>query len=118
LRIIKNQSGAKKERKMEAMTKPNNTEHIIDEEFEKCKKRCEALNMPRDNSDKITDYDCKECGNNQYIFVPKNVNGIYKEVAVPCKCQGIRNILRKLAKSGLKNIIQKYTFENYLTAEK
>ena len=26
--------------------------------------------------------------------------------------------LKKLAKSGLKNIIQKYTFENYITTEK
>ncbi|MCI8806274.1 MAG: ATP-binding protein [Clostridiales bacterium] len=100
------------------MTNPNNTEIIIDEEFEKCKKRCEALNMPRDNSDKITDYDCKECSNNQYIFVPKKVNGIYKEIAVPCKCQSIRNTLKRLAESGLKNIIQRYTFESYLTTEK
>ena len=29
-----------------------------------------------------------------------------------------KNTLRKLAKSGLKNIIQKYTFENYITTEK
>ena len=53
------------------MTNPNNTEIIINEEFEKCKKRCEALNMPRDNSYKITDYDCKDCSNNQYILFPK-----------------------------------------------
>lgn len=100
------------------MTEPNNTETIIDEEFEKCKRICERLNMPRDNSNKITDYDCKECNNNQYIFYPRKVNGIYHEVAVSCKCQSIRKVLKKLANSGLKNIIQKYTFENYSTTEK
>ncbi len=103
---------------MKTMTNQNNTEPIIDEEFEKCKKRCETLNIPSEHSDKNTDYDCKECGNNQYIFYPKKVDGIYKEIVVPCKCQSIRKTLKRLAKSGLKNIIQKYTFENYIISKK
>jgi len=63
-RLSKIRAEQKKKKEMKPITKPNNTEHIIDEEFEKCKKTCETLNMPRNNSDKITGYDCKECNNN------------------------------------------------------
>lgn len=54
-------------------------------------------------------YDCKKCLNRGYFA--KIVDGY--EVMSPCECLEFRNTLHKIQKSGLKNSIDKLTFESF-----
>ncbi len=64
-------------------------------------------------------YDCKLCKNKGWIAEVKyNAQfGYYSEVHTPCKCQKARKAIRRLNRSGLKNIVQKYTFDKYETID-
>lgn len=83
-------------------------------EEEMCKQKCE-----RSNRVKVEDkdgYECSICNNNEYIYEPRynEMLGAWQEVSVPCKCQKIRKVLRRLKKSGLQDSIKK-SFDSYQT---
>ena len=58
----------------------------------------------------LTDYDCPLC-KNRGIFAQINKLGYL--VYVNCQCIKARNNIQRLKKSGLGNLINRYTFENY-----
>ena len=64
-------------------------------------------------------YDCPICKNKGYIAEVQffELYGYYGEVHRPCKCMKARNALRRLARSGLKDVVKKYTFDNYETPD-
>ena len=59
-------------------------------------------------------YDCVDCLNRGYIAHLREDGSMYTS---PCKCISIRRCIREMEASGLKNVIKKYTFENFLDAE-
>ena len=84
-------------------------------EEEACRKRCELNNKIQGTLNETDGYNCTECNNNGYIFVPKFTEGYgWQEVAVTCKCHKVRNVLRRLKKSGLQDAINK-KFDTYET---
>ena len=89
-------------------------EEIDEQTF--CQMKCDSYNdMAVEASD---GYDCQLCKNKGFVAVPvKNYRGNWEEVHRFCKCQKIRATIRRLNKSGLKNIIKDYTFKNYKTDE-
>lgn len=67
----------------------------------------------------MTEYNCPKCKNRGVIYEPK-YNGDYKrweQVAVVCDCGKIRAEYKRRNCSGLKKMMDKYTFENYMAAE-
>lgn len=60
-------------------------------------------------------YDCPICKNKgmvSYVGEP-DAFGYPTEYYKPCKCCKVRNALRRLARSGLKDLTKKYTLERY-----
>ena len=64
-------------------------------------------------------YNCDLCKNKGFTAsVRLNEQfGYYSNVLSPCKCEKARNALRRLNKSGLRNVVKDYTFEKYQTPE-
>lgn len=64
-------------------------------------------------------YNCDKCKNKGFIAELRmaEVYGYKVETLVPCRCQKARNALSRLARSGLKDVVKKYTFENYEAAD-
>lgn len=83
--------------------------------LELVERQCKAYN---DTEGTATDgYDCRLCKNKGFISRPREYNGTWSEVFVPCKCHSIRQIIRKLNRSGLKDAVKKYTFQNFEVTE-
>lgn len=85
--------------------------------YDLCLKICEKLNKDKGNLNEKDGYECSECGNKGYIFFPKPYGNAYTPTAVNCKCKKVRSVLIKLSKSGLGNVIGKYTFDSFITKE-
>lgn len=61
----------------------------------------------------LTGYDCKKCHNRgDYMAVENNT-----ETLVMCDCLNIRKSLRAMEESGLGNLLELYTFDNYICKE-
>jgi DNA replication protein DnaC len=86
--------------------------NLSDEEI--IKLQCDRHNKEQGNLNETDGYNCSECNNNGYVFVPKfnESYGHWQEVAIPCKCQKARKVMRKLKKSGLQDAINK-SFKTY-----
>lgn len=86
---------------------------LSDEEM--CRLQCERHNKEKGALNEVDGYDCTECNNNGYIFEPRfsEMYNHWQEIAVPCKCQKIRKVLRRLRRSGLQDAMNKSfkTFE-------
>ena len=79
-----------------------------------CRSNCEALNSMGGNMNEVDGYECSDCRNKGVIYFPKKSDsGHWHEWSRYCKCFPIRQSIRKLNKSGLKNIITDYTFKKY-----
>lgn len=64
-------------------------------------------------------YDCRICRNKGYIseVVQNQLYGYFCEQLTPCKCWKVRNAIKKLERSGLKNAVKAYTFDKYETPD-
>lgn len=59
-------------------------------------------------------YHCNNCKDKGYLF--KDQNGY--EVAIKCKCQILKETKDKMNNSGLGDLLETKTFENYIATEK
>lgn len=73
-------------------------------------RECEVMNSIRGN---LTGYDCPKCLNRGNIFF---IDGDYI-VSRDCECMKIRRSYWNIEKSGLKNLLGRYTFDNFDTEE-
>ena len=71
--------------------------------------RADALNA---QAGSLRGYDCPECQNRGYRIV---VNGQGEIVSRRCRCMDIRENLRRIAESGLQDMVERYTFEAFRT---
>jgi len=62
----------------------------------------------------LTEYDCGECLNKGHIMFLSE--GGY-ETMRPCKCMNIRKTIRHIERSGLKELMERYTFDRFQTHE-
>lgn len=81
--------------------------------------KADTYNAMQGDLDKADGYSCDLCKNRGYIAEVRFVetSGYYSETLVPCKCQRVRKALRRLQRSGLKDVVKKYTFDNYEALE-
>lgn len=83
---------------------------------ERCQLACDRHNKEQGTLNESDGYNCSECNNNEYRYKPyyDEIYQMWTEMAVPCKCQKTRKVLRRLKKSGLQDAINK-SFKNYET---
>lgn len=92
-------------------------EKLTPQEYEQ--KRADMYNQSSGNMNDQDGYDCALCKNKGFSaeVVQNTQFGYYSQVLVPCKCQRIRNNIRKLNNSGLKDVARRYTFDKYETPD-
>jgi DNA replication protein DnaC len=69
------------------------------------------VSWANDTVGNLTGYDCPLCKNRGYIYV---IQGTYK-VAQECSCMVQRRAMRRIERSGLKDLMDRYTIEKYQT---
>lgn len=62
-------------------------------------------------------YDCPICLNKGQLQYVVDENGIPQTWTRPCKCASTRATIRRMRRSGLKDIIRDYTFEKFQATE-
>lgn len=90
---------------------------LTEKEMEQWK--ADTYNAMEGNLDKTDGYHCDLCKNKGFVAsVRLNEQfNYYSNVLSPCKCEKARNALRRLNKSGLRNVVKDYTFEKYQTPD-
>ena len=76
---------------------------------ERAKNDAAALNMELGHEHEIDGYVCEKCRNRGYFY---HANGIYVTRS-DCECRKARQSIRRMQRSGLGNVINKYTFALY-----
>lgn len=79
----------------------------------------ESFNASPGDMHEVDGYECEICHNKGMIMYAKQVSDTYWTTScVPCKCMKTRKTIRRMLRSGLKDIIKDYTFAKYeATAE-
>lgn len=85
---------------------------------EKAKQQCEWSNNTEGHLHEKDGYNCDICRNKGFVYeVRQDTAGGFYEVAIPCKCEKIRQTLNRAKRSGLGNILTDYTFDKFETPE-
>lgn len=80
--------------------------------------RADGLNATEGTRHLEDGYHCNLCKNKGFIVkVVEDDAGNYHQVMSDCKCVPTRNSIRRMERSGLKNIIKDYPFEKFEVAE-
>lgn len=92
-------------------------EPMTPKEYEQAK--ADAYNNGIGNLDKEDGYNCDICKNKGMIasVVYNEKFGYWTETVTTCKCHKARNAIRRLHRSGLKNVVKDYSFDKYETPE-
>lgn len=94
-------------------------EPLTEQEYEQ--RKADDYNASVGDLNQFDDYDCEICKNKGWIaYVRHNQykDFEYYDYAVKaCKCLRARKALKRLARSGLKNAVKKFTFDNYQTLD-
>lgn len=95
----------------------NGCEPMSREEYEQYK--VDSYNAEIGNLDQVDGHDCKACKNKGHIAELRmaEVYGYKVETLVTCKCMKARNALARLSRSGLRDVVKKYTFKSYEATE-
>lgn len=105
------------ERLQEILTNINCTGHTFDmsqEELEKFK----ADSYNREIGDLDDGYNCDICHNKGWIMrAAQDSRGSWTTFSRECKCMAVRRTIRRMQRSGLKNIIKDYTFDKFQDTE-
>lgn len=92
-------------------------EVLTQEQYEQ--KKADAYNASTGHLNERDGYDCPACKNKGYIACVDYCEefGYYTEALRPCRCMRARNAIRRLNKSGLKDVMKKWTFDSYQTPD-
>lgn len=91
-------------------TEKNQQDNHLEQYYENAKLKCDSYNSEKGN---LTDYDCPKCMNrgNFYCFDAENKKMYLKQ----CDCIEVRRSLKRIKNSGLGDLFEMYTFENYIS---
>lgn len=86
------------------------------EEMEKFK--ADSFNESEGSLNESDGYNCPVCKNKGMILrAAQNDNGSWTTISRDCKCMTVRRTIRRMERSGLKNIIKDYTFGKFEAAD-
>lgn len=77
----------------------------------------ENFNASPGNLNEADGYNCNKCRNKGLIMRACEHNGIWTTVCAECECMKIRTTIKRMQRSGLKNIIKDYPFAKYQAVE-
>lgn len=82
---------------------------------QRAQRRTEDYNAMAGNLNQEDGYDCPICKNKGHVAYlgEKDAFGHPTEYFKPCKCCKVRNAIRRLNRSGLKNAVKELTFDKY-----
>ena len=83
---------------------------------ELCKRRTQEFNAAVGdlNSTSLGGVDCPDCHNKGVIMTNRQAeNGLWETRVRECKCMTTRRSIRRLVRSGLKDVTSTYTFRRY-----
>lgn len=89
--------------------------NLTDKEREQ--RNADSYNRKEGDLNQYDGYDCPKCKNKGWIADIQYSFGYWSEVHRPCSCQKIRQTIRRLERSGLKNIVKEYTFDKFEALE-
>lgn len=85
---------------------------------ERAKYDAESFNSSIGNKDAEDGYNCNICHNKGLIMRAYEYSeGIWTTTSSVCKCMEVRATIKKMNRSGLKNIIRDYTFDKFQAVE-
>lgn len=92
-------------------------ESLTPQQYEE--RKASVYNASAGHLDAVDGYTCDLCKNRGYTATVEynEAFGYYYEALVPCKCQRVRDALRRLQASGLKNVVKDFTFDRYDAAD-
>lgn len=76
------------------------------------KMKADSINQSKGN---LTGYDCPKCLNRGQIAIPDPDGGT--PTIIDCECMKIRNCIQKMERSGMCEVLDKYTFDAYTDSE-
>ena len=86
-----------------------------------CQRLCDISNSTAGDLNELDGHNCEKCKNRGFVYSPASYEyfgrQIWYENAVPCSCQTIRKVLNRLNRSGLRDVMNKYSFLSYSTDE-
>lgn len=93
------------------------SEALTQEQYEQ--KKADAYNASTGHLNEQDGYNCDLCKNKGYIACVDYCEqfNYYAETLKQCKCMRARNAIRRLNKSGLKDVMKKWTFDSYQTPD-
>lgn len=100
--------------------KVSSTEFTYDPTDEEAKERflADSWNREIGNLNEDDGYSCEECHNKGTLWtVGQRPDGHWTTFSRPCKCMTVRRTIKRMQRSGLKNIIKEYTFDKYHATE-
>lgn len=90
----------------------NTSKEYSQEEMEKF--RADSFNESEGNLNEEDGYNCKVCKNKGMLFrAAQGTNGNWTLVSRECQCMTVRRTIKRMERSGLKNIIKDYTFDKF-----
>lgn len=85
---------------------------------ERERKNAENFNSSPGDFNEVDGYECNICHNKGMIMKAVQISDSYwSTTCYPCKCMKIRTTIRRMHKSGLKDIIKDYTFAKFQATE-
>lgn len=99
---------------------PKNMEHIFNQPMtpeERAKNEAESFNLSSGSLNLTDGYNCDKCCNRGLIMRAFDNGGVWSTVCSECDCVKIRTTIKRMQRSGLKNIIKDYTFAKYQAVE-
>lgn len=87
---------------------------LLAQSFDPAKHDKARIDSYNKTSGNLTGYDCSQCMNRGRYAIPKEGGGMS---IVECNCMKIRRCVWEMEKSGLRDVIESYTFEAYHDAE-
>lgn len=86
--------------------------------YERVQFQCDSYNNSVGNLNEKDGYNCDICKNKSYVAeVRQGANGLFYDTLRPCKCYKTRESIRRMKRSGLKDIISDCTFDKYKATE-
>ena len=93
------------------------SEHPLTQE-EREKRNAESFNQSVGHLNEQDGYNCDKCHNKGMIMRAYQLDsGIWTTASSWCECHKVRTTIKRMQKSGLKNIIKDYTFQKYQATE-
>lgn len=82
------------------------------------KRNAETFNASAGSLNEQDQYNCNVCHNKGLIMTAyQQDNGLWSTACRECKCMDVRRSIKKMDKSGLKNIIRDYTFSKFIVSD-